>query len=79
MDRYSSAIRGPTARPHVPTRTPHVTSTSRAAYITSQSQHWQTQQPSNMSNFLRNGRKIIAIGRNYVDHAKELGNAVPKG
>lgn len=32
-----------------------------------------------MSNFLRNGRKIVAIGRNYVDHAKELGNAVPKG
>ncbi|KAJ1546356.1 hypothetical protein HK405_007171 [Cladochytrium tenue] len=23
------------------------------------------------------GRKIVAIGRNYADHAKELGNAVP--
>ena len=22
--------------------------------------------------------KIICIGRNYVDHAKELGNAIPK-
>ncbi|KAL1406970.1 hypothetical protein Q8F55_006383 [Vanrija albida] len=31
-----------------------------------------------MASFLRNGRKIVAIGRNYVDHAKELGNAVPK-
>ncbi|WWD21586.1 hypothetical protein CI109_106072 [Kwoniella shandongensis] len=31
-----------------------------------------------MSNFLRTGRKIVAIGRNYADHAKELGNAVPK-
>ncbi|KAI9355908.1 hypothetical protein DFJ73DRAFT_623314 [Zopfochytrium polystomum] len=24
------------------------------------------------------GRKIVAIGRNYAEHAKELGNAVPK-
>lgn len=32
-----------------------------------------------MASFFRNGRKCIAIGRNYVDHAKELGNAVPKG
>lgn len=31
------------------------------------------------ANFIRTSRKIIAIGRNYVDHAKELGNAVPKG
>jgi len=31
-----------------------------------------------MANFLRTGRKIVAIGRNYADHAKELGNAVPK-
>lgn len=23
--------------------------------------------------------EIVAIGRNYADHAKELGNAVPKG
>jgi 2-keto-4-pentenoate hydratase/2-oxohepta-3-ene-1,7-dioic acid hydratase in catechol pathway len=32
-----------------------------------------------MASFFRTGRKCIAIGRNYVDHAKELGNAVPKG
>ncbi|WVF69672.1 hypothetical protein IAT40_004451 [Kwoniella sp. CBS 6097] len=31
-----------------------------------------------MSSFRTTGRKIIAIGRNYADHAKELGNAVPK-
>ncbi|TXT13179.1 hypothetical protein VHUM_01580 [Vanrija humicola] len=31
-----------------------------------------------MASFLRTGRKIVAIGRNYADHAKELGNAVPK-
>ncbi|WVQ83162.1 hypothetical protein IAT38_005300 [Cryptococcus sp. DSM 104549] len=31
-----------------------------------------------MSNFLKAGRKIVAIGRNYADHAKELGNAIPK-
>lgn len=24
------------------------------------------------------GTKIIAVGRNYAAHAKELGNAVPK-
>ncbi|KDN42735.1 hypothetical protein K437DRAFT_257761 [Tilletiaria anomala UBC 951] len=29
------------------------------------------------SSFRQTGRKIIAIGRNYADHAKELGNAVP--
>ncbi|KAL7754212.1 Acylpyruvase fahd1, mitochondrial [Sorochytrium milnesiophthora] len=29
------------------------------------------------ANFLRTGRKIVAIGRNFGDHAKELGNAVP--
>ena len=23
------------------------------------------------------GRKVVAVGRNYADHAKELGNAVP--
>ncbi|KAJ2617764.1 hypothetical protein H4S08_000144 [Coemansia sp. RSA 1365] len=28
-------------------------------------------------NFARTGRKIVAIGRNYSEHAKELGNAVP--
>ncbi|KAF9093541.1 hypothetical protein BGX29_009892 [Mortierella sp. GBA35] len=30
-----------------------------------------------MADFIRTGRKIIAIGRNYSEHAKELGNAVP--
>ncbi|KAG0052651.1 Acylpyruvase fahd1, mitochondrial [Gryganskiella cystojenkinii] len=29
-------------------------------------------------NFVQSGRKIVAIGRNFADHAKELGNAVPK-
>ncbi|TFY56788.1 hypothetical protein EVG20_g8792 [Dentipellis fragilis] len=28
--------------------------------------------------FVRNGKKIVAIGRNYADHVKELNNAVPK-
>ncbi|KAI0797487.1 hypothetical protein C8Q75DRAFT_738347 [Abortiporus biennis] len=28
--------------------------------------------------FARQGKKIVAIGRNYVDHVKELKNAVPK-
>ncbi|CAB9497582.1 Probable acylpyruvase FAHD2, mitochondrial [Seminavis robusta] len=27
---------------------------------------------------LKHGRKIVCIGRNYVEHAKELGNPVPK-
>lgn len=31
-----------------------------------------------MSAFTRQGRKIVAIGRNYVAHVKELNNAVPK-
>lgn len=30
------------------------------------------------SSFVRTGKKIVAIGRNYVAHAKELNNAVPK-
>eukprot|EP00842_Homolaphlyctis_polyrhiza_P001046 jgi/Hompol1/1942/HPOL_001414-RA len=30
------------------------------------------------SNFAQTGRKIVAIGRNYAKHAKELGNAVPE-
>ncbi|KAK9933822.1 hypothetical protein M0R45_020997 [Rubus argutus] len=30
------------------------------------------------SRFLQVGTKIIAVGRNYAAHAKELGNAVPK-
>lgn len=29
-------------------------------------------------NFVQTGRKIVAIGRNFTEHAKELGNAVPK-
>ncbi|EIN04431.1 hypothetical protein PUNSTDRAFT_55476 [Punctularia strigosozonata HHB-11173 SS5] len=28
--------------------------------------------------FVRHGKKIVAIGRNYVDHVKELNNTVPK-
>ncbi|KAF9561135.1 hypothetical protein CPC08DRAFT_689284 [Agrocybe pediades] len=31
-----------------------------------------------MAAFVRNGKKIVAIGRNYAAHAKELNNAVPK-
>ncbi|RIB17694.1 hypothetical protein C2G38_2246250 [Gigaspora rosea] len=31
-----------------------------------------------MNNFTSIGKKIVAIGRNYSDHAKELGNTVPK-
>ncbi|KAJ1967448.1 hypothetical protein H4R35_006708 [Dimargaris xerosporica] len=31
-----------------------------------------------MRNFVTAGRKIVAIGRNYRDHALELGNQVPK-
>ena len=30
------------------------------------------------SKLLSLGTKIVAVGRNYVDHAKELGNTVPK-
>ncbi|KAG0322163.1 hypothetical protein BGZ99_003457 [Dissophora globulifera] len=29
-------------------------------------------------NLIASGRKIVAIGRNFSEHAKELGNAVPK-
>ncbi|KAJ3315767.1 hypothetical protein HDU76_002106 [Blyttiomyces sp. JEL0837] len=32
----------------------------------------------NIASFSHWGRKIVAIGRNYAEHAKELGNAVPK-
>ncbi|PVF95942.1 hypothetical protein CPB86DRAFT_710215 [Serendipita vermifera] len=31
-----------------------------------------------MASFARTGSKIVAIGRNYAKHAKELGNAVPE-
>jgi acylpyruvate hydrolase len=30
------------------------------------------------ASFVRNGRKIVAIGRNYAEHIKELNNATPK-
>ncbi|KZP01166.1 hypothetical protein CALVIDRAFT_532779 [Calocera viscosa TUFC12733] len=30
------------------------------------------------ANFLRSGKKILAIGRNYLEHVKELSNQVPK-
>ncbi|GES73062.1 putative mitochondrion protein [Rhizophagus clarus] len=30
-----------------------------------------------MQNFTKIGKKIVAIGRNFSEHAKELGNAVP--
>lgn len=33
--------------------------------------------PRNISRFWEWGRKIICVGRNYADHAKELKNAVP--
>eukprot|EP01104_Vermistella_antarctica_P014836 TRINITY_DN4737_c0_g1_i1.p1 TRINITY_DN4737_c0_g1~~TRINITY_DN4737_c0_g1_i1.p1 ORF type:complete len:220 (+),score=21.92 TRINITY_DN4737_c0_g1_i1:83-742(+) len=33
----------------------------------------------NLTNFARIGRKVIGIGRNYSEHAKELGNKVPSG
>jgi len=31
-----------------------------------------------MASFVQTGRKIIAIGRNYAKHARELGNAIPE-
>ncbi|GJT27469.1 probable acylpyruvase FAHD1, mitochondrial, partial [Tanacetum coccineum] len=31
-----------------------------------------------MDKLLTIGTKIVAVGRNYAAHAKELGNAVPK-
>ncbi|KAF8509694.1 hypothetical protein JB92DRAFT_3083729 [Gautieria morchelliformis] len=31
-----------------------------------------------MASFVTSGKKIIAIGRNFAEHAKELNNAVPK-
>lgn len=33
---------------------------------------------SGLHNLLKAGTKIIAVGRNYMAHAKELGNPVPK-
>ena len=29
-----------------------------------------------LAQFTDIGRKVVAVGRNYADHAKELGNAV---
>ena len=34
--------------------------------------------PSGLHKLLQVGTKIVAVGRNYAAHAKELGNAVPK-
>lgn len=31
-----------------------------------------------LEKLLQVGTKIVAVGRNYAAHAKELGNAVPK-
>lgn len=33
---------------------------------------------SSSQQLLTHGKKIVCIGRNYAEHAKELGNAVPK-
>uniref|UniRef100_A0AC35U5C7 FAA_hydrolase domain-containing protein n=1 Tax=Rhabditophanes sp. KR3021 TaxID=114890 RepID=A0AC35U5C7_9BILA len=33
---------------------------------------------SSLVNFREVAKKIVCVGRNYVEHAKELGNAVPK-
>jgi len=32
----------------------------------------------NVKNFVRHGKKIVAVGRNYRDHCAELNNPVPK-
>jgi len=31
-----------------------------------------------MASFLKHGKKIVAIGRNYADHVKELKNTIPQ-
>jgi 2-keto-4-pentenoate hydratase/2-oxohepta-3-ene-1,7-dioic acid hydratase in catechol pathway len=31
-----------------------------------------------MASFASTGKKIVAIGRNYAKHARELGNAIPE-
>lgn len=33
---------------------------------------------SAVQKLIQAGTKIVAVGRNYAAHAKELGNAVPK-
>ena len=32
---------------------------------------------ANLARFTELGRKVVAVGRNYSEHAAELGNAVP--
>ena len=32
---------------------------------------------SRLARFTEFGRKVVAVGRNYAEHAAELGNAVP--
>ena len=32
---------------------------------------------SNLTRFTQLSRKVVAVGRNYAEHAAELGNAVP--
>ncbi|XP_034395905.1 acylpyruvase FAHD1, mitochondrial [Cyclopterus lumpus] len=38
---------------------------------------FSTMTARNMTRFWEWGRKIICVGRNYADHAKELNNAIP--
>uniref|UniRef100_A0A3P9DHQ0 Oxaloacetate tautomerase FAHD1, mitochondrial n=1 Tax=Maylandia zebra TaxID=106582 RepID=A0A3P9DHQ0_9CICH len=42
------------------------------------SSRFSTMTARNISRFWEWGRKIICVGRNYADHAKELKNAIPK-
>ena len=35
------------------------------------------QRMSRLARFTEFGRKVVAVGRNYAEHAAELGNAVP--
>ena len=32
---------------------------------------------ANLARFTQISRKVVAVGRNYAEHAAELGNAVP--
>lgn len=32
---------------------------------------------ANLARFTQIGKKVVAVGRNYAEHAAELGNAVP--
>lgn len=38
----------------------------------------ESQMATAFQHLLTVGTKIVAVGRNYAAHAKELGNAVPK-